>query len=137
MFVWSTSFMSMKQTAMQGNPLHEKDAALDAQVDGIYRLLKGRIRLDDINSLIPSCIEVAQEIENLRHLKGKEKLDLLQKILRQAVKESGKDDAEKQKMMTVIDTVVPIVVQAAILASKSPIVAKVQSACIGCCRKTK
>jgi hypothetical protein len=127
--------MGIKQTAMQGNPLHEKEAVLDAQVDGIYRALKGRVNMDN---LIPSCIEVAQEIENIGHLRGKEKLELLQMVLRQAVKESGKDEDDKQKILVVIDTVVPLVVQAAILASKSPIVAKVQSACVGCCwAKTK
>ena len=135
MFVWSTSFMDIKQTAMQANPLHEKEAVVDAQVDGIYRVLKGRINMDN---LIPSCIEVAKEIENIGHLRGKEKLELLQMVLRQAVKESGKDEDDKQKILIVIDTVVPLVVQAAILASKSPIVAKVQSACVGCCwAKTK
>ena len=130
MFVWSTSFMSMKQTAMQSNPLHEKEAALDAQVDGIYRVLKGRINLDN---LIPSCIEVAKEVENIGHLRGMEKLDLLQKVLRQAVKESDKPAEDKEKVLLLVDTVIPLVVQAAILASKSPIVAQVQSACVSCC----
>ena len=130
MFVWSTSFMSMKQTAMQTNPLHEKEAALDAQVDGIYRALKGRISMDN---LIPSCIEVAKEIENLGKIPGKEKLDLLQKVLRQALKDSDKSAEEKEKLSSVIDTVVPVVVQAAILASKSPIVGQVQEALVTCC----
>ena len=131
MFVWSTSFMSMKQTAMQPNPMFDKEAALDAQVDGIYRVLKGRISMDN---LIPSCIEVAQEIENLGHLRGKEKLELLQKVLRHALKESNKSQEEKDTILVVIDTVVPLVVQAAILASKSPIVAKVKDACVTCCK---
>ncbi len=130
MFVWSTSFMSMKQTAMQSNPLHEQEAALDAQVDGIYRVLKGRINMD---SLIPTCIEVAKEIESMGGLKGKEKLDLLQKVLRQALKESDTDADEKEQILHVINTVVPLVVQAAILASKSPVIAHVQQACMSCC----
>lgn len=119
---------------MQSNPLHEKEAALDTQVDGIYRVLKGRINIDN---LIPSCIEVAQEIENIGHLRGMEKLELLQKVLRQAVKDSGKDEDDKQKIMMVIDTVVPLVVQAAIMASKSPIVAQVKASCIGCWTNVK
>lgn len=133
---------------MQTNPLHEckcvggeckcpsfaKDTAMDARVDGIYRAIKGRI---DVNNLIPTCIEVAQEIENLGELKGKEKLDLLQKVLRQTVKESDKTVEEKDKLFSVIDTVVPVIVQAAILASKHPIVAQVQTACVGCWAKTK
>lgn len=120
----------MKQTAMQSNPLHEKEAALDAQVDGIYRVLKGRISVDN---LIPSCIEVAKEIENLGQIPGKEKLDLLQKVLRQAVKESDKSVEEKEQILHTIETVVPLVVQAAILASKSPVVAHVQEALVTCC----
>ena len=133
---------------MQSNPLHAckcaegeckcpsftKDSAVDARVDGIYRALKGRL---DVNNLIPTCIEVAQEIEDLGELHGKEKLDLLQKVLRQAVKDSDKSAEEKEKILSVIDTVVPVVVQAAILASKHPIVAHVQTACVGCWAKTK
>lgn len=130
MFVWSTSFMSTKQTAMQANPLHEKEAALDARVDGIYRALKGRI---SANSLIPSCIEIAKEIEGIGGLEGKEKLDLLQKVLRQAIRDSGKSAEEKEEILNVVDTVVPMVMQAAVLASKSPIVGQVQAVVVGCC----
>ena len=130
MFVWSASFMSKKQTAMQANPLHEKEAAMDARVDGIYRALKGKINVD---SLIPTCLEIAQELEGLVELKGKEKLELLQKVLRQAVKDSEKSPEEKEKILQTIDTVVPIAMQAAILASKSPVVAQVKTACMSCC----
>ena len=148
MFVWSTSFMSKKQTAMQTNPLHEckcaegeckcpsfaKDSALDARVDGIYRALKGRISMDN---LIPSCIEVAKEIESLGNIPGKEKLDLLQKVLRQAVKDADKTPEEKEKILQTIDTTVPMVVQAAILASKSPVAAQVQEVLVTCCMPKK
>jgi hypothetical protein len=130
MFVSSASFMVKKQTAMQSNPLHEQEAALDAQVDGIYRALKGRINLDN---LVPSCIEVAKEIESIGHLRGREKLDLLQNVLRQAVKESDKPVSEKEKILLLVDTVIPLVVQAAILASKSPVAAQVQTAILSCC----
>jgi len=118
---------------MQSNPLHEKEAALDVRVDGIYRVLKGKINLD---SLIPTCIEVAKEIEGVEELKGGEKLDLLQKVLRQAVKDSEKSAEEKEQILHVVDTVVPMVVQAAILASKSPIVAQVQAVMVTCCIPT-
>jgi Na+/phosphate symporter len=122
--------MSIKQTAMQSNPLHEKEAALDAQVDGIYRALKGRISVDN---LIPSCIEVAKEIENIGGIPGKEKLDLLQKVLKQAVKDSDKSAEEKEQILHTVETVVPMVVQAAILASKSPVAAHVQEVLVTCC----
>lgn len=115
---------------MQSNPLHEKEAALDARVDGIYKALKGRIQLDNI---VPTCIEIASEIEGLGGLKGGEKLDLLQKILRQAIKDSDKSKEEKEHILMIVDTVVPIAVQAAILASKHPVVAQVHTAVVGCC----
>lgn len=126
MFVWSTSFMSKKQTAMQSNPLHEKEAALDAQVDGIYRVMKGKINLD---SLVPTCIEVAQEIEGMGQLGGKQKLELLQKVIRQALKDSDKTVEEREQILHLVDTVVPMVVQAAILASKHPVTAQIHSIC--------
>jgi hypothetical protein len=115
---------------MQTNPLHEQEAAMDARVDGIYRALKGRISVDN---LIPSCIEVAKEIEGLGSLPGKEKLELLQKVLKQAVKDSDKSVEEKEQVLHTIETIVPMVVQAAILASKSPVVAQVQEALVTCC----
>jgi hypothetical protein len=126
--------MTVKQTAMQTNPLHEQDAAMDARVDAIYRALKGKVNLDN---LIPSCLEIAQEVEGVIELKGKEKLELLQKVLRQALKESDKSAEEKQQILFTIDTVVPMIVQAAILASKNPIAAQVQAACVGCWTKVK
>lgn len=122
--------MTIQQTAMQTNPLHEKEAALDARVDGIYRILKGRISID---TLIPSCIEVAKEIETLENVSGKEKLDLLQKVLKQALKESDKSVEEKEQILHTIETTVPMIVQAAILASKSPVAAQVQEVLVTCC----
>jgi len=103
---------------------------MDARVDGIYRVLKGKINLD---SIVPTCIEVAQEIENMGNIPGKEKLELLQKVIRQAVKDSDKTPEEKQQILSTVDTVVPMVVQAAIIASKHPVAAQVQEALVTCC----
>jgi signal transduction histidine kinase len=122
--------MTVKQTAMQTNPLHEESAAMDARIDGIYRVLKGKLNLDN---LIPSCLEVAKEIEGIVDIKGKEKLDLLQKVLKQALKESEKSAEEKEQILHTIDTVVPMIVQAAILASKNPVAAQVQEVLVTCC----
>ncbi len=119
---------------MQTNPLREKDTEMDARVDAIYSVVKGKLNVDN---LIPTCIEVAQEIENVSGLTGRVKLDLLQKILRQAVKESEKSAEEKEQILHTIETVVPMVVQAAVLASKHPIAGQVQTACIGCWTKVK
>lgn len=103
---------------MQTNPLHESDAQLDAQVDALYRVVKGRI---DWDNLIPSCLEVGRELEGMTHLRGKERLELLQKTLRFALKDSDKSIVEKEQILHTIDTVVPIAMQAAVLASKLPI----------------
>ena len=101
---------------------------LDAQVDRLYSVVQGRITWDN---LIPTCIDLGREVENLTHLRGKERLDLLQKVLRHALKESDLPAEEKERILFVIDTVVPLAMQAAILASKSPIIAQA----VGCCWK--
>jgi hypothetical protein len=103
---------------MQTNPLHETDAQLDAQVDTLYRSIKGRI---DWDNLIPTCLELGRELSGLTHLRGKERLELLQKTLRFALKDTDKSAEEKERILHTIDTVVPIAMQAAVLASKVPI----------------
>jgi hypothetical protein len=105
---------------------------LDARVDGLYRVIKGRINWDN---LVPTCLEVAKELEGATHLSGKEKLEVLQKTLRFALKDSDKPNEEKEKILHHIDTVVPIVMQAAVMASKSPIAAQVVSFCGICWKK--
>lgn len=125
MFVCSPSFVETKQTAMN-------DAVLDARIDGLYRLIQGRIHWDN---LVPTCIEIARELETLTHLRGQEKLDILQKTLKFALKDSKIDAEEKERCLFVIEKVVPVVMQAAILASKNPIVAQVTSFCGICWKK--
>ena len=125
MFVCSPSFVETKHTAMD-------EAVTDAQIDGLYRLVKGRVKWDN---LVPTCIEVARELENMTHLRGPERLALLQKTLKYALKESDCSIEEKEGYLYVIEKIVPVVMQAAILASKSPIVAQVTSACCGICWK--
>lgn len=111
------------------NPLHD----IDPRIDAVYRVIKGKINW---NNVVPTCIEAAQEIEQFRDLKGKEKLDLLLQALKLALKESTMDARRKEEVYNTIETVVPIVVQAAILASKSPIVAQVvQATCVTCWKK--
>jgi hypothetical protein len=94
------------------------DAVLDARIDGLYRLVKGRINWDN---LIPTVLEVARELQQFPELKGPEKLDVLLKTLRFALKESSLAAEEKEKVIHTIDTIVPLVVAAAKLASKFPI----------------
>lgn len=114
---------------MQTNPLRSFE---DPRVDAIYRLVKGRISL---SSIVPTCIEVASEIEQLVGLKGGEKLSLLQDVLRLAISDSKLAKTEKEEVLHTVETIVPIVVQAAILASKSPILKHVQATCVGCWTK--
>jgi hypothetical protein len=95
----------------------------------MYSLVKGRVSLLNI---VPTCIDVAQEIEQLSGLKGPQKLALLQDVLRLAVAESKHTLVVKEELLHSIDTIVPVVVQAAVLASKSPILKKVQETCVGC-----
>jgi hypothetical protein len=119
MFVSSLSFVTTEQTAME-------DATMDARVDGLYRLVQGRISWDN---LVPTCIEVARELEAMTHLRGQEKLELLQKTLKFALKNSDKTAEEKETYLYVIEKIVPVAMQAAILASKNPIVHRAMTVC--------
>jgi hypothetical protein len=105
------------------NPMH---TALDTRVDGLYRLVKGRV---DWDNLVPTCLEVARELEEMRELKGPQRLELLQKTLRFALRETDFPKEKKETLSFVINSVVPVMMQAAIMASKLPIRATVQSCC--------
>ncbi len=94
------------------------DAVLDARIDALYRLLRGRINWDN---LIPTVLEGARELQQFPELKGPEKLDVLLKTLKFALKDSSVPAEEKEKILHTIDTVIPLVVSAAKLASKFPI----------------
>jgi hypothetical protein len=114
---------------MQQNPMNP----LDQRIDGLYRVVKGRI---DWDNMVPICIEVAQEIEQMGELKGQEKLDLLLKTLKFALAESDLPREKKESVTYIISTVIPLVVQAAIVASKHPIVKQIQAGCWTlCCSK--
>jgi hypothetical protein len=119
---------------MQQNPMFEKDAMLDAQVDALYKTVKGKI---DWSNPIPICLELAQELENMTQLKGAQRLDILQKTLKYAISDSDLEDDKKSLATVFVDNVLPVVMQAAVLASKSPIVAKIQSSCCPCFSRKK
>jgi hypothetical protein len=125
-FISSASFVVNEQTAMQSNPLHYTK-------DAVYNTLKGKL---DLNNLVGSTIQVAKEIEQIANLKGKEKLELLQSILRICIHDSDKSPEEKEALYFTVDRVVPVIIEAAILASKSPIIRQVQAVCCGCWTKT-
>ena len=111
---------------MNTNPMHE----LDPNVNSLYSAFKGRIDWDNI---IPTCIDMARQLEQMTHMKGPQRLELLQKTLRYAVRDSQMEPTQKEATIYMIDTVVPLAMQAAILASKIPI-KRIQSVC---CWKTK
>ena len=106
------------------------EAVVDAQIDGLYRVIKGRVKWDN---LVPVCIDVARELEAMTHLRGTERLALLQKTLKYALKESDVPAEEKETYLYVIDKIVPVAMQAAILASKNPIVHRAMSTCWKTC----
>jgi len=111
---------------MQSNPLH-------ATKDTVYKALKGKL---DLDNLVSTSIQVAKEVEQIANLKGKEKLELLQSILRICIHDSDKSPEEKEALYFTVDRLVPVIVEAAILASKSPIIKQVQAVCCGCWTKT-
>jgi hypothetical protein len=89
----------------------------------------------DINweNLIPTCIALGQEIENVGNMKGSEKLALLQDTLRYALKESSLSEDKKSEILNVIDGVVPVIMTAAISASRHPIVKNAVEQVTQCC----
>lgn len=107
-------------------------AELDARVDGLYRLVKGRI---DWSNLVPTCLEVAKELEQATELRGAERLTVLQSTLKHALKEAELPNEEKEKVLYTIETVVPVAMQAAILASKSPVLSQIQATCCAWVKK--
>ena len=113
---------------MQQNPIHDREVKLEE----MFLLFEGKI---DLDRMIPSCIACAQVIETLGEYNGPEKLSLLQKVLRIAVEKSVKSVVEKEHLLHVIESAVPMIVQAALMASKSPIVAQVEATCVGCWTK--
>lgn len=104
--------------------------ALDTRISGLYGLVKGRV---DWSNLVPTCLELAQELEQMTDLTGPQRLELLQKTLRFALYESNLPKDRKETYSFVIMTVIPVVMQAAIAASKSPIVNNLQKKCWSWC----
>jgi hypothetical protein len=101
----------------------------DARIDAVFRVLDGKIKWEN---LVPTVLEAAKELEAMPGLKGSERLDILQKVLRHALKKSDMTMTEKEGMLYTIDTIVPVIAQAVVLASKSPILAQVKAVCVGC-----
>lgn len=118
---------------MQTNPIRgEALAILDAQIDTVYSAIKGDLRWDN---LVPTILAAARVLETLPGLTGPERLVVLQKTLRHALKESDLPLVKKEEILHTIDTIVPIVTQGIILASKFPVLKTVQEVALTCCWK--
>jgi hypothetical protein len=78
-------------------------------------------------------LALGQAIENVGKLKGAEKLALLQDTLRYALKESSISEDKKTEILSVIDGVVPVIMTAAISASRHPIVKNAVEQVSQCC----
>lgn len=104
---------------------------LDPRVLRVYDSIKDRI---DWKNLVPVCIYTVGEIERYSELRGPQKLELLQNVLRHAVKQLDKDAVEKEELLHYIETVVPVVAQTAVTVEKR--VQALASSCLSAiCRK--
>ena len=96
------------------------------RTQSVFAAVKNNI---DWNNPIPACLRMAQVIENMTTLKGPQKLKVLQDALKFGLSEANVDHETKSTVLKFIDTTLPTVMEAAILASKNPIVAQAFSAC--------
>lgn len=97
-------------------------------VEELYKVIRDTI---DFDNIVPTVLTLCQRVEQIPDLTGNEKLKLVTLTLRYALGVAPIGIEQKRNIMKRIDTVVPLVVQAAILASKHPIAYKL----FGCCRK--
>jgi len=121
---------------MQTNPIRaEALAIVDAQIDIVYSAIKTKL---DWDNLVPSVLAAAQTLETIPGLSGPARLELLQKTLRYALKETDLPAVKKEEILHTIDTVVPILTQGIVLASKTPIaktLQEVEAVLLTCCWK--
>jgi hypothetical protein len=97
-------------------------------VEELYKVISDKV---DFENIVPMAITLCQRVEQIPNLSGKEKLDLVMGTLRYALRVAPVGLEQKREIMEKLDTIVPLVIQAAILASKHPIVHKL----MGCCGK--
>lgn len=101
-------------------------------VNRLLTLFKNNIDWDHI---VPTCLAIAQELENADKLTGKQKLKALQDVLRLALLDAPLTTEKKEEILYKIDTMVPVAMEAAKLASKNPIVNQAMGACVSCLKK--
>jgi hypothetical protein len=98
----------------------------------LFALVKGNI---DWSNPIPACLTIAQELERITTLKGPQKLKVLQDALKFGLSETNLDADKKKEILGFVENTLPQVMQAAILASKHPVVNQAISACFTCLKK--
>ena len=102
---------------------------MDPRIGELITRLKDGLDLEDI---VPTVLILSQLVEQYPNMKGPEKLALLQATLVRIIEESDLAGVKKKSLLTFAFQTLPVVMQAAILASKNPIGVKVQAAAVGC-----
>lgn len=102
------------------------------RIQSVFAVVKDEI---DWNNPIPSCLRMAQVIENMTTLKGPQKLKVLQDALKFGLSETPLDAEKKKSILEFIENTLPTVMEAAILASKQPIANQALSVCFTCLKK--
>lgn len=97
-------------------------------VEELYKVIGDKV---DFENIVPMALTLCQRVEQIPNLTGKEKLELVMATLRYALRVAPIGIEQKRAVMEKLDTIVPLVIQAAILASKHPITHKL----LGCCGK--
>jgi hypothetical protein len=102
------------------------------RIQQLFALVKNKI---DWSNPIPACLIIAGELEKVTTLKGPQKLKMLQDVLKFGLLETSIDHETKKTVLGFIENTLPQVMQAAVLASKHPIVNQALSACFTCLKK--
>jgi hypothetical protein len=102
------------------------------RIQQLFALVKNNI---DWSNPIPACLTIAGELEKVTTLKGPQKLKVLQDVLKFGLTEANIDHETKKTVLGFVEDTLPQVMQAAILASKHPVVNQALSACFTCLKK--
>jgi hypothetical protein len=90
----------------------------------------------DWKNPLPYALQISAYLSTLKHLKGKEKLELLQSILKKGISIAGISEQERLIAVRFVEDVLPIVVDAALSVSRGEVLfdsATVERVAVGCC----
>lgn len=85
------------------------------------------------SQVVVFSVDLMRVIETEYPRKGGEKLQLLQSVLRYALSKTDLNEVKRDEILVMINYGIPILAQAACLASKSPVVAVVKKKCAWWC----